>query len=261
MSAAPNPELSREVDARPAPSPNFGLRKDGRTPTLVILHYTGMQSAEAALARLRDPEAEVSAHYLIDESGGLFALVDEAARAWHAGRAEWRGEPDVNSASVGIELVNRGHPGEGGGPYHPFPEPQTARLESLLAGLFARWALTPAAILAHSDVAPERKSDPGEKFDWARLARRGLAIGPPATGLRLGAVQESAAARRAEESADALEARFLTATARIGYGSWEPAAVREAFRRRFAPARLGAPLSAADALAAENVAETWRGFV
>ncbi|WP_232831290.1 N-acetylmuramoyl-L-alanine amidase [Pseudogemmobacter bohemicus] len=152
------------------PSPNFGERRGGVKPSLIILHYTAMKSAQAARARLCDPEFEVSAHWLIGEDGTSLALVPEEARAWHAGRSYWRGIRDVNSHSIGIELANPGN--------HPFPEPQMAALEHVLAGIMARWQIAPQGVLAHSDIAPDRKIDPGPHFDWQRLARQGLALAP-----------------------------------------------------------------------------------
>ena len=152
------------------PSPNHGERRLG-PPTMIVIHYTNMQSAALARARLCDPAAEVSAHWLIDVDGRAEPLVDEARRAWHAGVSEWRGEGDVNSRSIGIELQN-------GGPlcgYHPFPEPQMAALERLIAGIMARWPVKPEDVVGHEDVAPGRKDDPGPKFDWLRLVRAGLA--------------------------------------------------------------------------------------
>lgn len=132
-----------------------------------MIHYTAMDSAEAALARLCDPETEVSAHYLIGADGRVWQMVDEERRAWHAGAGEWQGRGDVNSRSIGIELDNRGT--------HPFAEPQIAVLERLLAGIMARWDIGPDGVIGHSDSAPGRKSDPGPRFDWARLERQGLA--------------------------------------------------------------------------------------
>ncbi len=140
-------------------------------PSLVVIHYTAMESAEAALERLCDPEAEVSAHYLIGGDGQLWQMVEEHQRAWHAGAGEWAGLNDINSRSVGIELDNRGT--------HPFAEPQMTVLEELLAGIMGRWSIGPEGVIGHSCMAPGRKSDPGPKFDWARLARQGLALGPP----------------------------------------------------------------------------------
>lgn len=130
-----------------------------------------MESAEAALDRLCDPGAEVSAHYLIARDGRLWQLVDEEMRAWHAGAGEWRGVGDINSRSVGIELDNRGA--------EPFAEPQMAVLEQLLRGIMGRWGIAPAGVIGHSDMAPGRKGDPGPHFDWARLARQGLAAATP----------------------------------------------------------------------------------
>ena len=186
-------------------------------PSLIILHYTAMESCAAARARLCDPVAEVSAHWLIGETGKAEALVPEAARAWHAGRSHWRGISDVNSHSIGIELANRGT--------HPFPEPQMAALEDLLRGLMSRWQIAPVGVLAHSDIAPDRKIDPGLHFDWQRLMRQGLAFAP-------------SAAVPAADLGDAMR----------GFG-YDPAASDEellrAFRLRFRPWGQG-PLSAAD---------------
>lgn len=150
-----------------APSPNF----DARTapPDMLVLHYTGMQSGEAALARLRDPAAKVSAHWLIEEDGRVFALVAEERRAWHAGVSFWKGARDINALSIGVELVN---PGEEFG-YRPFPTAQIDALCALLDAVRGRWDIPDARILAHSDVAPDRKTDPGELFPWAELAARG----------------------------------------------------------------------------------------
>jgi N-acetylmuramoyl-L-alanine amidase len=134
-----------------------------------------MPSAAAALARLCDPAAKVSAHYLIDEDGSILALVPEPARAWHAGVSAWRGRSALNDGSIGIELVNPGH--EWG--YRRFPEPQYAACIELCRALLGRWPIPPARVLAHSDVAPDRKQDPGELFDWARLGAAGIGLWPP----------------------------------------------------------------------------------
>jgi N-acetylmuramoyl-L-alanine amidase len=139
---------------------------------MVVLHYTAMADARAAADRLCDPGAEVSAHYLVAADGTLLALVPEELRAWHAGASAWGEVADVNSRSIGIELDNPGH--ELG--YPPFPEPQMAALESLLAGILSRWSILPERVVGHACVAPGRKADPGEKLDWRRLARRGLAV-------------------------------------------------------------------------------------
>ena len=150
-------------------SPNHGDRR-GQRPELVVLHYTGMADGASARARLCDPAAEVSAHWLIHENGLTEALVPEDRRAWHAGAGAWQGRDDVNSRSIGIELVN---PGDS-----PFPEPQMAALERLLHQILARWSIPAAGVIGHSDMAPGRKSDPGPRFDWRRLAVQGLAVWP-----------------------------------------------------------------------------------
>lgn len=157
-----------------AASPNFNDRRGGVLPSLIVLHYTAMDSCAAAHARLCDPQFEVSAHWLISEQGDVFALVPEAARAWHAGVGSWAGVSDINSHSIGIELANRAD--------HPFPEPQMAALEALLCGVMARWNIPAQNVIAHSDMAPARKSDPGPRFDWRRLARQGLSIWPDRAG-------------------------------------------------------------------------------
>ncbi|MDB5367695.1 MAG: N-acetylmuramoyl-L-alanine amidase [Rhodospirillales bacterium] len=156
------------------PSPNFGPRRDAPID-LLVLHYTGMRDAKSAIARLCDPAAEVSAHWLIDEDGTIVRLVDEAQRAWHAGASRWRGIDDVNSHSIGIELVNPGH--EFG--YREFPAAQMDALLGLAHEILARHgAIDARNVLAHSDVAPARKLDPGEKFDWRRLAAHGIGLWP-----------------------------------------------------------------------------------
>lgn len=150
-----------------APSPNFNERR--APPDMLVLHYTGMQTGEAALARLRDAEAQVSAHYLIEEDGRIFSLVPEERRAWHAGRGVWQGEDDCNAASIGIEIVNPGH--EFG--YRAFPDAQIASVIALISDIRERWTVPDSRIIGHSDLAPERKDDPGELFPWKRLAEAG----------------------------------------------------------------------------------------
>ncbi|MEO0937992.1 MAG: N-acetylmuramoyl-L-alanine amidase [Pseudomonadota bacterium] len=152
-----------------APSPNFGPRKGGLKPSLIVLHYTAMQSAEAALHRLCDPAAEVSAHYLIGADGTCWQLVDEAQRAWHAGTGSWMGMDDINSRSIGIELDNDGTA--------PFAEPLMQALEALLPQIMERWAIRSDGVIGHSDMAPGRKWDPGPLFDWPRLEAQSLAGG------------------------------------------------------------------------------------
>ena len=147
------------------PSPNFGERKGVLAPDIILIHYTAMETAEAAIARLCDPEPEVSAHYVIDERGSVSQLVEERYRAWHAGVGEWQGNTDINSCSIGIELANPGPLQD----LPPFPEPQMAALEALIGEIRVRWDIPMNRILGHEHVSPGRKFDPGPKFDWSRL--------------------------------------------------------------------------------------------
>lgn len=222
--------LSEAVGGGPppieAPTPNVDARR-GAAPDLIVLHYTNMASPAAALDRLRDPAAEVSAHYLIGADGTVWRLAAEEERAWHAGVSSWRGAGDVNARSIGVELDHPGHDRLGRCP--PFAEAQMARLEALLASVTARWGLPPEAVVGHSDVAPRRKIDPGEAFDWRRLARRGLALDWPTPSAR--PVPGAAP--------NALEPLFRRATAQLGYGDWPTDALVDAARRRFRPEALG----------------------
>lgn len=202
-------------------SPNHGDRR-GQRPELIVIHYTGMADGPSARERLCDQLAEVSAHWLLHEDGAAEALVPEDRRAWHAGAGSWQGRDDVNSRSIGIELVN---PGD-----RPFPEPQMAALEALLRAIMARWGIGAAGVIAHSDLAPERKADPGPRFDWQRLARQGLAIWPDGPGH---------------------EMPLAESLARIGYPVGPRALA--AFRLRFRPWAEG-PESREDRLAAAALA-------
>jgi N-acetylmuramoyl-L-alanine amidase len=194
------------------PSPNHDDR-GGASVSMLVLHYTGMASAEAALARLCDPASKVSAHYTIAEDGTVYAHVPEDRRAWHAGVSFWAGIRDINSHSIGIELVNPGH--EFG--YRAFPPAQIQALKSLCAGILARHAIPAWNVLGHSDVAPARKEDPGELFPWAELAAAGIGLWP----------------EPADEGVDA------EALAMFGYDPQAPAkATITAFQRHFRPERL-----------------------
>ncbi|HNS88394.1 MAG TPA: N-acetylmuramoyl-L-alanine amidase, partial [Parvularculaceae bacterium] len=153
------------------PSPNFDER--GRAIDMIILHYTGMRTGKEALDRLCDPEAKVSAHYLVEEDGTIFALVPEEKRAWHAGVGAWKGEADLNARSIGVEIVNPGH--EFG--YRKFPKRQIDMVVALVKEIAGRHEIDPRLVLGHSDVAPQRKEDPGELFPWGKLAAEGLAVG------------------------------------------------------------------------------------
>jgi N-acetylmuramoyl-L-alanine amidase len=191
---------------------------------LVVLHYTGMATCAEALARLCDPLAEVSCHYLISETGETLRLVPEELRAWHAGAGRWGAVTDVNSRSIGIELANTG--------FHPYPAPQMAALEQLLADILTRHAIPSERVIAHSDMAPARKRDPGPRFDWRRLACAGLSVWP-------------------EPGEPAPLADSLTT---IGYDPALPEATRlAAFRLRFRPWALG-PADATDTALAFDLA-------
>ncbi|MGC9953300.1 MAG: N-acetylmuramoyl-L-alanine amidase [Rhizomicrobium sp.] len=209
------------------PSPNHDARP--AAIDMLVLHYTGMKTAEEALARLCDPATKVSAHYTIDTKGCVYAHVPEERRAWHAGASHWAGRNAVNAFSIGIELVNPGH--EFG--YIPFTDDQIASLIELAQGIVARHAIPPARVLAHSDVAPARKTDPGELFPWKRLAENGVGLWPtilhpPLEGGSKFATQISG---RGDFAAD---------LARFGYGvppsvDVQLEAVVAAFQRHFRP--------------------------
>jgi N-acetylmuramoyl-L-alanine amidase len=209
-------------------SPNHGPRP-GKV-TMLVLHYTGMETAQAALDRLCDPASQVSAHYLIDESGRVVQLVAEDRRAWHAGVASWCGEPDVNGASIGVELANPGHEF---GP-SAYPAAQMAALRALAGGILARHGIAGRHVVGHSDVAPGRKQDPGEWFDWAGLAHSGIGLWPEP------AVSRGRAFCQGDSGEDV--GRFQAALASYGYGlvadgRFGPATrlVVEAFQRHFRP--------------------------
>lgn len=193
----------------------------------MVIHFTAMADCAAARARLCDPEAEVSAHWLIDYDGATEALVPEPLRAWHAGAGEWGGRGDVNSRSIGVELANNGA--------EPFSEPQMAALETLLRGILHRWSIPPQGVIGHSDMAPLRKSDPGQRFDWRRLARKGLSVWPDPRNLPLD------------------PNRFHHDLTAFGYPEAPPESRLAAFRLRFAPWRKG-PLSPADCAEAADLA-------
>lgn len=186
---------------------------------MLVLHYTGMETCDEARARLCDPEAAVSAHYLIDEDGTVERLVDEDKRAWHAGVSWWRGAMDVNGRSIGIELVNPGH--EFG--YRPFPDAQMEALIALSQSIVARHPIPPANVVGHSDVAPRRKTDPGELFDWKRLAEAGVGLW----------VDDAPSVTASQTEVTAMLAAY-------GYDVSDLEAAIQAFQRHFRPARIDA---------------------
>ena len=202
------------MDVTRRPSPNFDER--ALPVSMIVLHYTGMPDADAALDRLTSPEAKVSAHYCVKEDGEVIQLVDEDKRAWHAGRSHWRGVTDVNSASIGIEIVNPGH--EFG--YRPFPEEQIDALIPLMQGIKERHGVTRGNVVGHSDIAPARKQDPGELFPWARLAKLRLALPRPTKNLM---------------DPGWTDGGFLLALERFGYDVSDGLAATVAFQRRFRP--------------------------
>ncbi|RIV83273.1 N-acetylmuramoyl-L-alanine amidase [Aurantiacibacter xanthus] len=209
---------------RHAPSPNWNERQ--LPISMLVLHYTDMVGKDAALERMCDPEAQVSAHYLIEEDGTIIQLVDEDKRAWHAGRSVWRGVHDVNSASIGIELD---HPGHTNG-YRPFADAQIAALIPLVHSIVKRHDIPRANVVAHSDIAPDRKVDPGELFPWDRLAQVGLCLARPER-LDLGDPLDN-------------DGAFLLALDRFGYDITDQRKVVEAFQRRWRPEQIDGVIDA-----------------
>jgi N-acetylmuramoyl-L-alanine amidase len=207
--------MNSPITLRERASPNHGSRRGGGPIDMLVLHYTGMADAAAALDRLCDPQAQVSAHYLIDEAGAVWRLAPEDRRAWHAGVAYWAGEADINSRSIGIELANPGH----GPDYRPFPAPQMAAATVLCRDILGRRPIPPWRVLGHSDIAPDRKSDPGELFDWRALAQAGIGLWSDASvELRPGF-------------------DFAAGMRRFGYRDASPAAIA-AFQRHYRPHRV-----------------------
>ncbi|MGI9475283.1 MAG: N-acetylmuramoyl-L-alanine amidase [Hyphomicrobiaceae bacterium] len=218
-------------------SPNIGARRGTSKPRLLVLHYTGLETAKRSIDVLCDPACEVSCHYLIDDDGRVTQMVSEADRAWHAGKSFWRGEKDINSHSVGIEIQNPGH-AHG---YPDFPDTQMAAVERLALDIIARHGMAADNVLAHSDIAPQRKIDPGEKFDWRRLNRTGVGhwVAPCDLGEAL------ALDRFDAETPDARVRTCQELLAQYGYdiathGRLDAATGRviSAFQRHFRPARV-----------------------
>jgi N-acetylmuramoyl-L-alanine amidase len=195
-------------------SPNFDDRD--APVSILVLHYTGMQDAASAIARLADPEAKVSAHYLVAEDGQIVQMVPEDKRAWHAGRSYWRGKSNLNSMSIGIEIVNPGH--EFG--YRPFPDAQIDSVIQLAGDIIKRHKITRGNVVGHSDIAPTRKLDPGEFFPWARFAKLRLALPRPTKNLM---------------DPHWTDGGFLLALERFGYDVSDGPAAVSAFQRRFRP--------------------------
>jgi N-acetylmuramoyl-L-alanine amidase len=245
MQPVPDSPFASKVFA----SPNHGERTGGVMPSLLILHYTGMADAGQALQWLANPVSQVSCHYFVFEDGRVLQMVPEARRAWHAGVSSWEGERDINSHSIGIEIANPGH--EFG--YRDFPEPQMAAVVDLVGDIVRRWNIKPWHVLAHSDVAPMRKEDPGERFDWRRLAEVGAGLWTlpaPIEGGRFFARGD------AGQPIEALQAMF----AYVGYGlgitglfDETTEAVVRAFQRHYRPERV-------DGVADRSTIETLRAI-
>ncbi|MBN06356.1 MAG: N-acetylmuramoyl-L-alanine amidase [Rhodospirillaceae bacterium] len=199
------------------PSPNHDSR-EGQMIDMLVLHYTGMQTLQAAIARLTDPKAQVSAHYLVTVSGDLICMVDEGERAWHAGVSYWRGATNINSRSIGVEIENPGH--ENG--YRPFSDIQMDAVTRLCSDILSRHSIPARNVVGHSDVAPTRKTDPGELFDWPRLAGDGIGIWP-----------DNKAAIDPGKDFDA-----TAELARVGYNVSHIGAALTAFQRHFCPSNI-----------------------
>jgi len=210
------------VRIRDLPSPNQDDRPAGQAIDMLVLHYTGMQSGQAAIDRLRDPLAAVSSHYVVEEDGTVFRLVEEERRAWHAGISHWRGASGLNGRSIGIEIVNPGH--EFG--YRPYPALQMAAVCDLCLDILSRHPIAPRDVVAHSDVAPDRKEDPGELFDWEGLAANGVGLWP-------------------KNAAPNMNGDALDLLGMIGYRTDLPLPVLlRAFQRHWRPARVDGLLDA-----------------
>lgn len=254
MSFAPDSALVGAVRV----SPNHDARAGGRAPDMLVLHYTGMADADEALVCLCDARARVSCHYFVFEDGRIVQLVPEARRAWHAGVSSWAGEGDVNSRSIGVEIANPGHAGG----YPDFPEAQMAAVEALARDIVSRRHIAPARVLGHSDIAPARKNDPGEKFDWARLARAGVGLPPPSVY-----ANENKTVLRPGDAGEAV-ARLQRALGGIGYAlaavgryDEDTRLVVTAFQRHFRPQRVDGLADTATIAAIEDVKKRVNGVM
>lgn len=227
------------IEITDAPSPNFDERKF--SIDMLVLHYTGMETGALAVERLRDPEAKVSSHYLVHEGGEIVRMVPEGLRAWHAGAGSWQGDEDLNSRSIGVEIVNGGHDflqADGGLP--AYPEPQIKAVIALCQSILRRYDIPASRVVAHSDIAPARKTDPGEHFPWERLAKAGIGLWPtqPNSDTLMGKGVEAG-------DNDAAVERLQRAFAEIGYGidisgklDAQTMTVVRAFQRRFVQDRV-----------------------
>ena len=251
MRFEPDTMLVHEV----VPSPNCGDRAGGRHPDMLVLHYTGMTSSDAALKRLCSPDSEVSCHYFITEEGRIIQCVPEARRAWHAGEGSWAGESDINSCSIGVEIANPGH--DHG--YPDFPRRQIAAVAALSRAILRRRAIKPERILGHSDTAPSRKQDPGEKFPWMTLHHSGVGhwVKPglikPGPSFELGDTNEAISS-------------FQAALQEYGYGipvsghfDQQTHDVVVAFQRHFRPALCDGRLDSSTLMTLRMLLDTMKG--
>ena len=219
---------------RRKPSPNIGPRRAGRRPSILLLHYTGMKDAEKAIDWLCDPRSKVSCHYLIDVDGRITQMVDEDMRAWHAGQSSWKGEHDINSCSIGIEIQNEGHVHG----YPDFPAEQMDAVIALSQDIIARWDIRPEHVLAHSDVAPHRKIDPGEKFDWRQLHRAGVGHWVKPSRIENGPVMQAGDRGPQVKSLQAALALYGYGAEISGSYTEDTATQVRAFQRHFRPRRI-----------------------
>jgi N-acetylmuramoyl-L-alanine amidase len=223
------------VVAEVRPSPNHSERKDGALPDMIVLHYTGMRDNEAAIRQLCTSASEVSAHYVVLQDGYIVQLMAESRRAWHAGVSSWAGETDINSRSIGIEIANPGH--EHG--YPDFPKRQIAAVTALCRSIFTRHQIPADRVLAHSDVAPARKQDPGEKFPWKVLADSGIGLWVgPAPVTQTGAIYVLGETNPAIEEIQRLLARYGYGVTPTGYLDGTTRDAVAAFQRHFRPIRV-----------------------
>ncbi|ESZ77091.1 N-acetylmuramoyl-L-alanine amidase [Mesorhizobium sp. L103C105A0] len=227
MSGFPPDEPSAEVRV----SPNFGPRRETLRPDMIVLHYTGMATGAAAEAWLCDPASEVSSHYLVHENGRIIQMVRESDRAWHAGASSWFGRRDINSCSVGIEIVNPGHSLG----YSAFPKRQVEAVIGLCLGVIERHSITAQRVLAHSDIAPGRKIDPGEKFPWKALFAAGVGHLVPAAPVRRGAVLKAGDTGAEVEALQSMLALYGYGVEISGVFDRQTEIVVEAFQRHFRP--------------------------
>ncbi|ESX05391.1 N-acetylmuramoyl-L-alanine amidase [Mesorhizobium sp. LSJC268A00] len=230
MSGFPPDEPSAEVRV----SPNFGPRRETLRPDMIVLHYTGMATGAAAEAWLCDPASEVSSHYLVHEDGRIIQMVRESDRAWHAGASSWFGRRDINSCSVGIEIVNPGHSLG----YSAFPKRQVEAVIGLCLGIIERHSITAQRVLAHSDIAPGRKIDPGEKFPWNALFAAGVGHLVPAAPVRRGAVLKAGDTGAEVEALQSMLALYGYGVEISGVFDRQTEIVVEAFQRHFRPRRV-----------------------